>query len=250
MKKYITLALVAATGTLALAQPNSAVPKNIRAANTLDNLFDANGLASFDNLYGIPLEPGKVVGNSYLNADWKRTTFMLYDTDKMIEGYHARYEIEQDQFEIKAAGGIKVLSGRKVKSFVWVDSLSKSPHYFVNGKDLRGEGQTQPTGFYEVLTEGGLTLLAKTDIVVKEPTYNEKLDMGQRDTRIVKKTAFFYIDNNVMKELPSSRKKLLPLFGQHEAAIEEFIKLNKLSLNQSGHLRAVFEHYNAMTVTN
>src|SRR5688572_17600946 len=136
MKTLTILAAVFCT-VEAFAQPNSTVPKNIRAANTLDNLFDANGLATFDNLYGIPLEPGRVIGNSYLNPDWNRTTFLLYDADKMIEGYSSRYEIDQDQFEIKVAGGIKLLNGKRVKSFVWLDSLTRAPHYFVNAKDFK-----------------------------------------------------------------------------------------------------------------
>ena len=124
MKKPFIAALALFCSISAIAQPNSPVPKNLRAANTLDNLFDANGLGISDNLYVIPLEPGRIVGNAYLTPDWKRTTFMLYDADKMIEGYPSRYEIDQDQFEIKAASGIKVLSGKRVRSFVWVDSLS------------------------------------------------------------------------------------------------------------------------------
>ena len=41
----------------AAAQPTPTVPTNIRAANTIDNLFDKNGLSKFESLYGIPLEP-------------------------------------------------------------------------------------------------------------------------------------------------------------------------------------------------
>ena len=252
MKKLypFLLAVMCLCLTPALGQPNSALPKNIRAANTLENLFDANGLSSFDNLYGIPLEPGTVVGDAYLNPEWKRTTLLLYDVDKMIEGYPARYEIDEDQFEIKSSTGIKVLNGRKVKSFVWIDSLTKTPHYFVNGRDFANSDGVRMSGFYEVLAEGQLTLLGKTEVVVKEPTYNEKLDMGQRNTRIIKRTSFFYLDNGALKEVPSSRKKLLPIFGDQAAAMEDFLRVNKLSLNEAAHLRALFEHYNGRIVTN
>jgi len=232
------------------AQPNSTVPKNIRAANTLDNLFDSNGLATFDNLYGIPLEPGSVLGNSYLNPDWNRTTFLLYDADKMLEAYSSRYEIDQDQFEIKVAGGIKLLNGKRVKSFVWLDSLTRSPHYFVNAKDFKSEDNSGLRGFFEVLTEGELTLLSRTDIVVKKPNYNEKLDIGTRDARILKKTKFYFTAKGKIKELATNRKKLLPVFGEHANAMDEFIRKNSLSLNEPAHLKAIFENYNAKVITN
>ncbi|MEX2233840.1 MAG: hypothetical protein WD824_16870 [Cyclobacteriaceae bacterium] len=250
MKTFTILAVVFVCTLEAFAQPNSTVPKNIRAANTLDNLFDANGLATFDNLYGIPLEPGRVIGNTYLNPDWRRTTFLLYEADRMIEDYPARYEIDQDQFEIKVAKGVKVLSGKKVKSFVWVDSLTRSPHYFVNAKDLKNEDNSPLNGFFEVLSEGELTLLSRTGIVVKKPNYNEKLDMGTRDERILKKSKFYITEKGKVKELAASRKKLLPVFGEHAAVMEEFIRKNALSLNEPAHLKAIFENYNAKLITN
>ena len=250
MKKSSILAICLYCSLTAAAQPNSAVPKNIRAANTLENLFDASGLSSSDNLYGIPLEPGRVVGNAYLNSEWKRTTFMLYDADKMIEGYPSRYGIDEDQFEIKSTHGIKVLNGKRVKSFVWVDSLSKSPHYFVNGREFRNEENVPLSGFYEVLTEGVLTLLSNTEVVVKKPTYNEKLDMGNRDERIVKKARFFYSEDGKIKELSSSKKKFFPVFGEHAGAIQEFVRVNSLSLDEARHLKAIFEQYNKRVTIN
>lgn len=232
-----------------LAQPNSMVPKNIRAANTLDNLFDGNGLATSDNLWGIPLEPGAVVGNAYLNTDWKRTALSLYDADKMLKGYLTRYEIDRDQFDIKTTFGIKVLSGKKVRSFVWMDSLTRTPHYFINGRDLKTAEGVPMTGFFEVLAEGDLTLLSKTDVIVKKPTYNEKLDMGIRDTRIEKKTKFYYLENDLLHELPSAKKKIIAVFGDHGDALQDFVKVNKLSWDTDAHLKHIFEHYNGLAAT-
>jgi hypothetical protein len=250
MKKFTIMAVALAFVLSASAQPVSTIPKNIRASNTLSNLYDANGVTNFDNFYGIPLEPGSIVGNAYLNPDWKRTAFLLYDNDKMIEGYSSRYEIDRDQFEILASGTVKVLHGKKVKSFVWVDSLTRIPHYFVNGSDFKDENNISLSGFYEVLTEGALSLLAKTEVVVKKSSYSVAFDMGNRDTRISKKTVFLYTENGKIKEVPSARKKLLPVFGQHASAVDRFIRVNTLSLTEAAHLKAVFEHHNSLMVTN
>lgn len=234
----------------AAAQPAPTIPKNIRASITLDNLFDINGLSKFDNLYGIPLEPGSVVGNAYLDAGWNRSTFLLYDVEKMIEGFPARYEIEHDQFEIRSSTGVKVLNGEKVKSFVWIDSLTRSPRYFVNGRDFKDEQHAPLSGFFEVITEGAVSLLAKTEVVVKNPTYNEKFDMGNRNTRIVKKRNYYYAGNGVVRELPYNKKKLLPLFGENASDVERFIKVNELSVNDGDHLEAIFGHYNGLIAIN
>lgn len=250
MKTSLTLLFVTLLlGGAALAQPNSVVPKNIRAANTLDNLFDGNGLATSDNLWGIPLEPGAVVGNTYLNPEWRRTALSLYDTDKVLEGYLTRYEIDLDQFDIKTTLGIKVLSGKKIKSFVWMDSLTKTPHYFVNGRDLKTAADVPIIGFFEVLAEGDPTLLSKTGVIVKRPNYNEKLDMGNRDTRIEKRAKYYYLENDLLHELPSAKKKIIAVFGDHAEALQDFVKVNKLSWDEEGHLKHIFEHYNGLAIT-
>ena len=236
-------------GSAALAQPNSMVPKNIRATNTLDNLFDGSGLANTENLWGIPLEPGAVVGNAYLNPEWKRTALSLYDAEKVLKGYLTRYEIDRDQFEIKTTFGIKVLSGKKVRSFVWMDSLTKTPHFFVNGHDFKPAAGVPVTGFFEVLVEGDLTLLSRTKVVVKKPTYNQQLDMGNRDTRIEKRTEFYYMDNNLLHELPSTKKKIILVFEDHAEALQDFVKVNNLSWSEEQHLKYIFEHYNRLAVT-
>jgi hypothetical protein len=137
-----------------------------------------------------------------------------------------------------------------VKSFVWIDSLTRKPHYFVNGKDFKSNDNTTLSGFFEVLEEGDFTLLSKTEVAVKKSNYNESLDMGDRDDRIIKKAKFYYLHNGKVNELPSSRKKLLPVFGDRAFAMEEFIKKNSLSVNQPAHLRIIFEHYNSQVVTN
>lgn len=245
------LLTVAVLGTLGVAgQPNDIVPKNIRATNTLDNLFDANGLATTDHLWGIPLEPGRVVGTTYLTEDWNRTTIMLRDTDKLIEGYHTRYEIDLDQIEIRTAKEVKILDGRNVESFVWLDDLSQVPHYFVNARDYRTEDGESMGGFFEVLSEGPLTLFSRTSIYVKEPNYNVALDMGIRDTRVMKKTVFYYFDGDFVRELPSSRKKLLSVLPDGEDEVGQYIKTNKLSLNEAQHLKILFDHYNQHIATN
>lgn len=246
-----TMVLFVLLGALtAGAQPGSAVPKNIRAANTLDNLFDANGVSTTDNFYGIPLEPGEVRGNAYLHPGWRRTTFMLYEAEKMIEGYDARYAIDHDQFEIRTTRGVKVLDGAKVKSFVWMDSATHAPHFFMNARDLKLEDGAHLSGFVQVLVEGEFTLLSKTRVLVKDPTYNEKFDMGQRDIRILKKTEYYYLHEDVIRAIPLSQKKFFSIFGQHADDIANFVKVNRLSVDEAGHLTSIFLRYNSLTVTN
>ena len=160
---------------ISLGYTQSVVPNNIRAANTLDRLVDLDGLSNADMLYGIPLPEGKVIGDTYLDVQWKAASILLYDKNKLIEGFPVRYDIHLNELEIKAKNGVKVLKGDKVKSFVWMDSLTNSPVYFVNAKEFQNEDNVTLSGFFQVLTDGALPLFKKTRVSFKKADYNIQL---------------------------------------------------------------------------
>lgn len=222
------------------------VPENIRATNTLDKLQDLDRLGNGEMLYGIPLPEGKVVGDTYLDGRWKNTAILLYEKNKMIEGFLARYDIYLNELEIKVRDGIKVLKGDKVKSFVWLDSVNRAPDYFVNAKDLKSEGNVALTGFFQVLTEGSVPLLKRTSFDVKKADYNIQFNVGSHDDKIVKKHDFYMLRGNQVIELPSAKKKMLPLFSDKADDIEKFMKDNDLSANKEEHLKIIFNHYNSL----
>ena len=220
------------------------VPSNIRATNTLEKFFDYNGIDEGDMLYGIPLPEGKVVGDTYLDTVWRNANILLYDKEKLIEGYPVRYDIYLDELEIKGKNGIKVLAGNKVKSFVWMDSFTKVPVYFINGNAFRNEIDVPFAGFLQVLTEGSVPLLKRTYIDIKKADYNIALNVGSQDEKILKKNKFYALMNDKLLELPGSRKKFISLFNG-DSKLEEFIRDNKLTTSNEDHLKAIFNHYNS-----
>ncbi len=86
MKKQAFIFICLSFGLHVMAQPN-VVPNNIRAVNTLEKLYDPDGLGRTDMLYGIPQPEGKVVGDTYFSTQWKTSTILLYKDEKMIEGF-------------------------------------------------------------------------------------------------------------------------------------------------------------------
>jgi len=51
-----------------------AIPAQMRAENTLDRLSSKNTMSASDILYGVPLPPGSVVGDDYLDKKWNMAT--------------------------------------------------------------------------------------------------------------------------------------------------------------------------------
>jgi len=221
----------------------TAMPQNIRATNTLDRLSDVDGLSRSDLLYGIPLPPGEVIGDTYLDKKWNIASFILSDSEKLIEGYYVKIDVKADMLEIKTKSGIKVIEGKKVKSVVWLDSVTNQPHYFASARDYKLDG-VPLTGFLEVMVDGSMPLMKRTTIFEKEPDYIPAFDVGSRDTKIFKKEAFYYAKKGELAKI-TNKKNLLPAFADQSGDIETYIKINKLDVSKQNGLVRVFEYYNA-----
>jgi hypothetical protein len=246
MKNLILILFTLLTFFKSSAQ--AVVPENVRATNTLERLQDLDGLGLGDMLYGIPQPPGKVIGDTYLNTRWKQTSMLLYDNEKLLEGYPVRYDIKLDELEVKTRNGIKVLKGAKVKSFVWIDSLTNAPEYFVNAKDYKNDDNVPYTGFFQVLNDGVLPLLRKTVLDIKKADYNIQLNVGSHDDKILKKPRFYTVKDKQLIDLPSSKKKLVSVFDDQSDEMEKYIRENNLATNKADDLKLIFIHYNSLVV--
>jgi len=220
-----------------------AIPANMRAENTMDRLSDKGGLSRSDLLYGIPMAPGGVVGDNYLDKKWNAANILLYQSETMIEGYPVKYDVKNDLLEIKSSWGIKVLEGRKIKNLVWVDSLTAQPHYFVNGAEYKYEG-AKSLGLIEVIVDGKLPLLKRSELYTKKPTYNAALDVGSKDTKLYLKDVFLYANGKDLIKI-KNKADILKGAGDRSAEVENFIKVNKLNVNKQSGLTRVFEFINS-----
>jgi hypothetical protein len=223
----------------------SAIPNYVRAVNTLEGLTDSNGLGANEMLYGIPIPPGKVIGDTYLSTSWKKSVVLLYKNDKVLEGYLVRYDLYADEMGFKTAAGIKVLKGNDIKSFVWMDSLRQEPYYFINGRDYKLDG-IPLTGFFEVLVDGGTPLFKKTRLNIKKASYNVALDVGTRDDKIIKTFDYYAGVSDDVIEIPTSRKKAMTLFPGKEDEMGLYMEANSLSLKKEQDLIHLFRHYNLL----
>jgi hypothetical protein len=244
MKNTIAVCLFIACSS---AFGQTAVPPNMRSQFTLDQLRDQQGIGVTDILYGVPLPPGETIGDSYLDKKWNVGRILLYERDKIIEGYPVRYDITDDVLEIRSRTQVKVIETRKINSVVWIDSLSGVNRFLVNGRAFQLNG-TRLTGLIEVLSDGGMPLLKRTTVVEKEPDYNAALHVGSRDKKLLRKHTFYYSVAGGLTKI-GSKTSLLPAFGDHAKEMEEFIKTNKIDLDNERSLTLLFDHYNSKFLT-
>ena len=211
-----------------------------RIGNTGNLLTGNSGM-----LAGIPQGAPGVVGDSFLKNYFSDAAFLLFDQEQVVSGYQTKYDIQRDDFYLLQNRVVRVLEGSKVRNFVVIDSLSKARQQYINGRLLKDETGSPLSGFFEVLSDGNMALLRKTEIEVKAPDFHPALNVGSKDHRVVKHQLMFYAREGVVGKVPQG-KKILSLFPDQEEKMATFIKVNKLDLKSESHLKGLFEYYQSL----
>ena len=223
------------------------IPWQIRGEATLDHLATKNGTIKPDILYGTILTNGSLIGQVFIDQKWNNCSFLLFDTEKLIEGYPAKFDVKANALSVKVKNGIKQIEANKIKSIVWLDSVTNIPSYFVNAREYK-EGTITLVGLLEVLVDGQLPLLAQSYFVEKELGFFASMislfEKEKRDKKYeIKK--FFYVSNGSSLSKITSRRDLLLSFGDYYWEMEDYMMKQKLDATTQIGLQKVFEYYNA-----
>lgn len=222
-----------------------ALQKTIRATNVAELFSKRPNFIGGHSVFGIPPDPKRLIGNFYLDTKWNKASILLYKDDEIIEGYFVRYNINSNNFELRAEDSDEAtaIPGFRIRNIVWVDSRHMVPRYFVNGMDLRDEG-VPIAGFFEVLVDGKMPLVRRTVATIKESNYNAALMVGNRNDEIIKRFVYYYIQDNNLFEIPKKKKKFFQIFGEKSQEMEVFAKDNNMNLREPSTWFNLFTHYN------
>lgn len=207
----------------------------------------AGATAVGQQLPTMPPAPGVKVAEVYLDPSWKISSVALYDFDNLMEGYPTRYDLKANALEFYIKTEVKVLDARRVKTMVWVDSLTNIPHSFINGKEYK-VNDVPLTSLLEVLTEGKMTLYKEYRYWIKKPDFNPALNVGSVDERIYKEFAYYYAfgTEKVLVRVPDKKKAFPAIFGDRSEAIRTYLKSQGLSIEKDDDLVRVFDYYNSL----
>jgi len=201
------------------------------------------GAATLQNsfVYGINPEASTVLGTSYYDTTWQMGSFMMFNDTTLYKGIPARYDIQRNVVEIKLKIGLRVLEGANVNSF----ALQKNDHQrivFTNTQNF--ESGEALKGFYEMLSAGRLTLLMHHKTWTKKPTYNAALDVGNRNSEMIREAKLYYAKNGKAERLSVSKKKLLEIMQDRQKDMETYFDQWHPDLKDKATLTKVFDYYN------
>ncbi len=193
--------------------------------------------------------PPGTVGDVYLNPDYRMASFWLYDDNKVAQGFAARLDLQRNEFDVYLGkGNIKALPGNRVRTMMWADSLTKTPQYFVNAQDYKNKDDVPYIGFFQILSEGEISLFKLNTVTFKPADHNPTHYTGSKDNRFIKHTELFYAKGKSALELPN-RKGILKMMESRKEEVDKFVKVNELNLTVERHIIALFDYYNSLTST-
>jgi hypothetical protein len=224
------------------AQDTLTTSRAISGQSALNRLAGNNGIGSARTISEIPLPEKRTLGTNYLNEQWQDTNIALYEGNMMIERCPMKYDIKLNELDIKTNTVVKALDGGKVRSFAWKDSESGEIFHFTNGKNL----DPKLMGMFQVLAEGNMIFVKRTELVVKKADYNVQLNVGDQNDHIVKNDKFYFFKEKGLVPLPKNKAKFLEVFGQYKDAVRNYMKANSLGISKQQDLVMIANYYNTL----
>lgn len=233
------------TLTPAFSQPNPGMTQTTRDRINLSNL----AIPNTGVLFGFEGEPGRTVGDIYLDSTWQAGNVKFYgrltpSTDSLA-GVPVRLDLMTNTVEIRAgARDVRVAKAPTVR-YVDLNNRLGGNSRFINVREYRGEADGL-SGFFEHLSAGRLDLLAHPTVYVRRSTYNPALNTGSKDEEIRKKTDWYIARDGRAVRFTPGRKALLELMADRKEAMETFLKSAAPDLKTRTGLLATVRHYNSL----
>ena len=219
--------------------------KSARAFSISNLIASRPNLLGGNMIYGMAPEPKMLLGSFFIDANWNEGALFMYKDNEVKEDVLVRYRIDGNSFDLKDKNTdyVRNIPGLWVETFITIDEKTGATRFFINGKDYLIDKEPA-VGFFELLVDGSIPLIKKTDAIYKRSNYNTALMVGNKNDKIVKKETLYYISNNHFVKVPTSKKKLLNVFSNKKDEMDAFIKANILALRRERDVVTAFTHFN------
>ena len=178
-----------------------------------------------------------VEGSQFLSEDWEEGVLLI--TEGMSFRIKGRYDIYNDEFLIQTEKGAKLLLPEKTKAITLKNRLFAPYGYLKKNKKFG-------YSFFELLSEGEITLLLKREIYLKKSNPHPVLGHTlNKNVEIQTKAVFFTIKKgDIAKRMKKSKKEVLSILRKRRSAVNKFINEHKLKVRKEADLIAIFDFYN------
>ena len=157
-----------------------------------------------------------------------------------------KYDLQQDLVQYNKKGSIEAFGARKVLYVeIFDQSVNKYRQFFSLPYSATGSYRTPV--FFELLSEGKITLLTRESLEYR--TYSSPYYFGSYTRQVLVYRYFILQENGVITEFVGKKNDLLNLMGKHAKDVDEYIKVNKLKMEDPGDFTKIVAYYNSFFQT-
>jgi len=175
----------------------------------------------------------------------------VVDIEDNVYGGNIKYDTRRQTVMVDLEGSIKTFNARNVKFFEFYDLKVRAARRFYSLKYATNQNiRYESFQFFELISQGKNVTLLGTEYV--ETRANPQPGWGWygmgTTTFSYRVVTEFYLMNNTNEKIVklNTRKKKKFLQQMNEPRLEEFIKRNRLSINQRADMARIIEYYDSL----
>lgn len=184
-----------------------------------------------------------------VSANAQRFPFEFWHDGKIVleEGDTLRgsikYDLQSDLLQYEKDNKLGSYTARKVVYFEIFDKTVKRYRYFYS-LPYAAMGAYKAPVFFELLTEGKLTLLCREAVELR--SYPSSFYYYGSTNRMVLVYKYFFLnEKGIIEPFTGKRNDLVNLMGNQGESVEKYIKTNRLSLDSKYEFAQIVEYYNS-----
>lgn len=168
---------------------------------------------------------------------------VVLDSGDTLKG-KIKYDLKQDLIQYNVPNQrTDAFSARKVLFFeIFDESVHRYRQFFA--LPYTNQAQYRTPVFFELLTEGKLTLLAREAVEFR--TYSSPYYLGSYSREILVYHYFFLDNEGNIEEFKGSKTDLLALMGRKSDDVEKFMKTNRLKIDDKYDFARIVAYYNSI----
>ncbi|PIY07536.1 MAG: hypothetical protein COZ18_16935 [Flexibacter sp. CG_4_10_14_3_um_filter_32_15] len=189
---------------------------------------------------------GTVMAQNFSKEYWHKGEVYLF-TEESIKG-SIRYDLDQNNITIRTPDNkLRSYNASQVEQFWIEDELQKRVRYFYALPQVTKDDY-RVLYFFELLTEGKITLLCRENFVVKQAGYYSPYMWGgwtNGGSYVVQEDDYFLLNNegNVV-DVEEDREAIMNLFGKKKEVMELYLIDHDNKLRSREDLLKLIRYYN------
>ena len=181
--------------------------------------------------------------SSPINAGFWCPGSVTLENQQVVSG-EVSYDLKFNAVQVRHDGVVRTYTAEKVAYFDLFDQVKHRDRHYVAIDHQVYEGYQRRT-FFEVLTDGDLTILRKTKYV-RKPRVTEDFRAPHIYLNAVCKHTYYAFSEGKFFEISDFKEQVLPLMSEHEATVNHYIEQCKLKLRKVHEQMRVVHLYNQL----